>query len=205
MSRTIDQTKPSRGRSLRTIAAVVGIGAVAATAVGTGALSTLYTTLAGNTFRAEVPDAGTAPQGALLRIAGDPIDHTFDTSGHVDQVRGDWTLTNHGPDATTWDGAFDVGADVPATLAAALTVEYGVLDDQGQVIGWRDAGTLAEHRSIGDVLHGTQAVTIAGGESVPIAVRVVLPDPRDLEGAAGDELTLVADFTVSYLDPRLGS
>lgn len=205
MSTTTDRARPAhpRRRTRRRIAAVAGVAALAVTAVGGGALTTLFTSITGNTLRAEVPPDGTTPEGSLLRVTGDPIDHTFDTSGHVDQVRGDWTLTNHGADATTWDGAFDLRSGVPATLAAALTVEYGVVDDQGRVTDWREAGTLAEHRSIGDVLHGAQAVPIAGGASVPIAVRLVLPEPRDLEGAAGDELTLVADFTVSYLDPRL--
>src|SRR6478736_7392551 len=202
MTRTTGTTDQPR-RRWRTTAAVAACAALGVAAVGGGALTTLYTAITGNTFRAEVPAEGTTPEGALLEITGSPIDHTFDTSGHIDQVRGDWTIVNRGQDATTWDGAFDLGADVPATLAASLTVEYGVLDAQGQVTGWRAAGTLADHRSIGEVLHGAQAVPIAGDESVPVAVRVVLPDPRSLEGTAGDELTLVADFTVSYLDPRL--
>ena len=195
-------TQQRRGPARARVWTVVGVGALAAAMAGTGALSTLYTSITGNELRAAVPGTDGA-DGALLVISGDPIDKTFDTGQYVDQVQAVWTLENRGPVAATFDGRFEVGAGVSAELAAALDVEYGVTDASGTVTRWLPAGTVAAPATFADVLGIEQ---IAGHSTLPVPVRLVLADPAALldAGDEGDELRVVADFVVSYLDPLAG-
>lgn len=201
-------TENGEKKSRKKLWAVVGVGALAVGLAGGGALTTLYTSITGNDFRTAVPEEydedrpETETEGALLTIAGDPMVHEFDSSTHNDLVQASWTLTNEGKAAAPFDGTFvPVGAISPE-LAAALTVEYGVHGADGAIQGWVPAGTLADQVSYAEALNLGDS-TIAGGEERPIAVRVVLPDPRVLadDENIGAELRVVANFTVSYIDP----
>lgn len=194
MTNQIENEKKSRKKFW----AVVGVGALVAATIGGGALTTLYTTIADNEFNATVTDGEV--HGARLVLNGDAMEHTFDTTTFHDPVLAEWTLTNHGDTATTWDGNFDLLNGISETLAQHLRVEYGIHRD-GRLTSWRDAGTMADSRTFGDVVFGSSELSIAGGESIPVAVRVSLPDPALLDGTVGDELQVLADFTVSYLDP----
>ncbi|WP_158373335.1 hypothetical protein [Cellulosimicrobium cellulans] len=190
-----------RQGSARRRAWVAGGAAVLVAAMaGTGALSTLYTSITGNEFRAAVPSDTDRPDGARLVVTGDPIDKTFDTTVLNDRVQATWTLANEGPRAATFDAAFEVRNDVSAELAAAISVDYGVTDAGGAVTAWRSAGTLAAPATFADVLGIDE---VAGDASVTVPVRLTLVDPADLvdAGDEGDELRVTADFVVSYLDP----
>lgn len=183
---------------------VVAVGALTAAVAGGGALSTLYTSVSGNEFRAEVPDAAVAPEGGLLQISGAAIDHTFDATTFNEAVRASWVLENRGALATEFDGQFATLAGIDADLAAALVVQYGEVDAGGTVVRWVDGGTVAAPRSFATA---TGIDSIDGGDSIPVEVRVVLEDPTLIASADPDEigetLRVVADFTVSYLDPTL--
>lgn len=194
-------TERSTTKSRKKIWAACGAGALAFALVGGGALTTLSTAIQGNEFRAAVPTEE-QPAGALLRLDGDPLSYTFDSSTYNDQVQTVWTLSNVGQTDAPFDGQLEVVGEVSEALAQALHLEYGVVDDDGTVRAWRSAGTLAESRSFAETLSLGEA-TIAGGTEVPVAVRVLLPDPTGLqdEGEVGELLEVVADFTVSYLDP----
>lgn len=195
-------TTTEQKKSRKKIWTVVGVGVLAAAIAGGGALTTLYTSIAGNQFRAAVPDEGVDPDGALLRISGLPINHTFDSSTHNHQVRADWVLTNVGQDTTEFDGRFETLASIDEDLAEALVVQYGVVDAAGQVTSWRAGGTVAEPRTFAEA---TGISSIDGGEEIPVVVRVLLEDPTSIASGdpaeIGEMLHVVADFTVSYLDP----
>lgn len=196
-----DDARRSRRRRLWALGLV---GVLGAGVVGVGALTPLSTVLGGNSFAAELPDDGvTAPGGARLEIAGDALTHTFRNVWNQDPVEGSWTLTNRGTDATTWDGVLEPRGEVPASLAAALRVAYGVVE--GGTTTWHEAGTLADRTSLAEAIGRTEPNEIAGGGVTTIAVRVSLPDPTLLDADEADgaaELAVDADFVVSYLDPR---
>lgn len=198
-------TTDDAGRARRRRLWALGlVGVLGAGVVGVGAVTPLSTVLGGNTFAAELPDDGeTAPGGARLEIDGDALTHTFRNVWNQDPVEGSWTLTNRGTDATSWDGVLEPRGEVPASLAAALRVEYGVVAGGGTT--WHDAGTLADRTSFATATGRVGANEIAGEGVTAIAVRVSLPDPTLLDadeaGGAG-ELVVDADFVVSYLDPR---
>ncbi len=198
----------SRSRKKK-IGVAVGAAALAAALAGTGALNTLYETLADNVFRTTVPDRydptdptdpGTQPDGALLVLHGTAMDKDFDSSVYNDNVVAHWQLENQGPDATTFDGQFKPRGQVTPELAAALVVEYGVYDAAGTLVDWADGGTVAAPRSMADAI-GVD--TIQGDETIPVSVRVRIGHPSALAtaGDLGDQLQLVADYVVSYLDP----
>lgn len=182
---------------------VVAVGALTAAVAGGGALTTLYTSVSGNEFRAEVPDEAVAPEGGLLRITGAPIDHTFDSTVFNSEVTASWVLENQGALTTEFDGQFATLTGVDADLAAALVVQYGVVDGGGD-LRWADGGTVAAPRSFATA---TGIDSIDGGDSIPVEVRVVLEDPTLIASAdpveIGETLRVVADFTVSYLDPTV--
>ena len=192
-------TQSRRRSRLAQAGAAVGAGALVAAMAGTGALSTLYTSITGNEFRAVVPGPE-RPDGASLVISGDPIDKTFDSTVYNDQVQATWTLENRGPHAAEFDGTFRLGDDVSPDLAAALTVQYGVTGSSGEVTEWRAAGRLDAPASLGEVLGVDE---IAADTSVRIPVRLILSDPEELRpaGDVDDTLRVTADFVVSYLDP----
>jgi hypothetical protein len=195
-------TQHRHGSARKKVAAAVGVGALVAAMAGTGALNTLYTSITGNQFRAAVPAETDTAEGALLEITGTPIDKTFNTGQYNDQAQATWTLTNHGPDATEFDGTFEVTNPVSDELAAALSVEYGVTNAAGDITRWRPAGTLDAPRTFADVLGISE---IEGESELAIPVRLVLADPSDLvdAGDEGDVLRVTADFVVSDLDPLL--
>ncbi|WP_147463530.1 hypothetical protein [Cellulomonas triticagri] len=179
----------------------VGVGALAVAVAGAGAYSTLTTSIADNRFSAAVPEETDEPvEGALLVLEGKEIDKTFDSDTLNDWAVGDWTLTNRGASATEFDGTFQLHNDIDQALAEALKVQYAVVDDAGDVVRWRDAGTVAATGSLSEVL-GIDS--IAGESTIPVVVRVLLEDPQVLVGAdeTGAPLHVLADFTVSYLDP----
>lgn len=184
---------------------VLGVGALAAAIAGGGALSTLSTSIANNEFRSTVADSEQETQGALLVLHGERIDHDFDSSTYNHQVQGLWELENQGPAATTFDGSFETLADIDQNLAEALEVQYGLVDADGETVRWVEAGTLAAPESFATV---TGIGSIEGNTTIPVRVQVVLADPSLIASADPDEiataLSVVADFTVSYLDP-LGS
>ncbi|MEV7973211.1 hypothetical protein [Cellulomonas sp. NPDC089187] len=196
MTQQVEQKK-----NHRKVWAVLGVAALSMGVVGVGALSTLYTSIDDNHFSAAVPDKEVPTKGALLRLTGDPIDHVFDSAKHNDLVIGSWTLTNHGTDTTEFDGTFELGTPVSADLAKALTVQYGIVDAQGKVTRWVDAGTVAKTATFGSV---TGITSIDGAAAIPVEVRVVLEDPALIEdaGTVGEMLKVNADFVVSYLDPQ---
>jgi hypothetical protein len=198
----------SRSRKKK-IGVAVGAAALAAALVGTGALSTLYETLADNVFRTTVPshydptdptDPGDQPDGALLVLHGAAMEKDFDSSVYNDNVVAHWELENRGPEATTFDGQFKPRGQVTPELAAALRVDYGVYDAGGTLVDWADGGTVASPRSLADAI-GVD--TIQGDETIPVSVRVRIADPSTLAtaGDLDDPLRLVADYVVSYLDP----
>lgn len=181
---------------------VVAVGALTAAVAGGGALTTLYSSISGNEFRAEVPDSAVEPEGGLLQITGAAIDHTFDATTFNEEVRASWVLRNRGTLATEFDGQFVTVAGIDADLAAALVVQYGQVDAGGAIIQWVDGGTVAAPRSFATA---TGIDSIDGGDSIPVEVRVLLEDPTliasDDPAEIGETLRVVADFTVSYLDP----
>ena len=192
-----------RDRRKKKLWVVLGVGLLATAVAGGGALSTLTTSISGNEFRAAVPDAdGVEPEGALVRITGQAIDHEFDSSTFNHQVRASWVLENQGTSATTFDGHFRTAAGSDEALAAALTVQYGEVDANGDVVRWVDGGTVANPTPFAQA---TGIGAIDGGTRIPIEVRVVLEDPSaiaaDDEALIGEMLRVAADFTVSYLDP----
>lgn len=199
MKHNVEATK-SRKKKLWT---VVGVGALAAAVAGGGALSTLYTSIAGNEFRAPVIGADQEVDGSLLVLSGDPIDYTFDSTTYNDQVQASWVLENQGELTTQFEGQFETLANVDEDLAAALTVQYGVVDAaSGEVTSWRDGGSLASPRTFSQA---TGIDAIDGGETIPVAVRVILEDPSLIATEDAEQLEtvlqVVADFTVSYMDP----
>ncbi|WP_217616836.1 hypothetical protein [Cellulomonas sp. GbtcB1] len=190
-------------KSRKKVWTAVGVAALAVAVAGGGALTTLYTSIAGNQFRTTVPDAAVDPEGALLQLEGQAIDHVFDSSTYNHQVRADWVLKNRGPDTTQFDGAFETLANVDQNLAQALVVQYGVVDPvSGDVTAWRAGGTVAAPTSFAAA---TGIDSIAGDAEIPVVVRVLLEDPTliasDDDEEIGEVLRVVADFTVSYLDP----
>lgn len=199
---TTDDATRSRRRRLWALGLV---GVLGAGVVGVGALSPLTTVLGDNRFVAELPgDGETAPGGARLEIAGAALTHTFQNVWNQDPVEATWTLSNRGTDAASWDGTLETRGSVPASLAAALHVEYGVVS--GGTTTWYEAGTLAERRSYAEAVGTVGGNEIAGQGTVQIAVRVSLPDPTVLDGDeavdGATSLAVDADFVVSYLDPR---
>lgn len=191
-----------RDRRKKKLWVVLGVGLLAAAVAGGGALSTLFTTISGNEFRAAVPNTEDVPEGALVRITGAAIDHEFDSSTFNHLVRASWVLENHGPTATTFDGHFRTVSGSDETLAAALLVQYGEVDPDGEVVGWIDGGTVADPTPFAEA---TGIDTINGQTQIPIEVRVVLEDPGVIasndDDLIGQMIRVAADFTVSYLDP----
>lgn len=189
-------------KSRKKLWAAVGVGVLAVAVAGGGALTTLNTTISGNDFRALVPQSSDQPEGALLQISGAPIDHVFDSDTFNHQVRADWTLVNRGLQAASFDGRFTTLANIDAELADALVVQYGVVNADGEVTGWRDGGTVAQPRGYATA---TGIDSIPGESELPIVVRVLLEDPTliatENEDEVGQMLRVVADFVVSYMDP----
>lgn len=190
----------------RKIWTVLGVAALATALAGSGALTTLSTSIAGNEFRSTVPDPESGTEGALLELHGDPIDADFDSGTFNHQVDATWDLINHGPSATTFDGRFVPLADIDEQFAEALLVQYGTTGEGGEDdTTWHDAGTVAAPLSYAEV---TGVSSIEGFENRAVHVRVILQDPSLIASADPDQigvpLTVRADFVVSYLDP-LGS
>lgn len=202
MTMSTRTSRPADDNRKKTIWTVLGVGLLAAAVAGGGALSTLSTSIAGNQFRATVPGDGETPDGGLLRLTGQAIDHEFDSSVYNDLVRASWVLTNHGPQSTAFDGTFQTLADVDATLASALVVQYGETDAAGQVTRWVHGGTIAAPLTFAEAL-GIDAID--GTSQIPVEVRVLLEDPSliasDVAEEIGATLRVAADFTVRYLDP----
>jgi hypothetical protein len=178
----------------------VGVLALAALLVagvaGTGAVTTLNTSLSGNKFSAQLPasDEETVdPVGALVDVTGDPIVHTFDITQYNDTVEGIWSINNKGTVGVTFDGALKAtSTNIPASLAAQLNVQYA--DASGT---WYNAGTLAAPVSYVTAVGASS--TLAAAASVKVPVRISLADPTALEGTAGATLTISAAFGVDYV------
>lgn len=189
----------SRVMSKKKIGAVAVAGLLVAGIAGSGAVTTLYTSIANNHFQATIPDKDTEVTGALLTLSGDPLVHTFNTSVYGDRVQGTWTLTNSGNTAAPYNGTLAPVGTMSDSLAKALTVQYGVENTEG-VISWHDAGTLAAPLTYAQATNTEHSIN--GGAKQEIPVRVVLQDPTALEGEPGADLSVNATFTVSYVDPN---
>lgn len=185
-------------KSKITAAAVAGVLAVSA--AGIGAVTTLSTVIAGNHLEAtKVDPDNPVTGGALLKLTGDPIDYTFDGTKVHDSVVGDWVLENQGDEAAEYTSAFTAADASSADLEKLVTLEYGTTD--GTTITWHDGGTVAEPKTYEESV-GLSPASIEGGETTKIPVRLTLDDPTLLPGNAGDaNLTIDADFTVSYIAP----
>lgn len=149
-----------------------------------------------------VPAARTAlsTSGAVLSLTGAPLVHTFDTTTPGDSVEGVWTLTNTGTQAASYDGLLAPVGQFSLDLAQNLVVEYGIVGADDQVTGWAAAGTLAQPVSYTTAL-GTVCPAVSGNDRLVIPVRVTLADPGALTSAPGDEQTVGATFSISYLSP----
>jgi hypothetical protein len=202
-------TDRSRSRKKK-IWTTIGVAALAAAVAGVGALSPFYTYVRDNVFTTTVPeeydpsDPDTRPDGGYLVLTGDAIDHPFDSSRYLDSVDAFWTLENRGAVPIEFDGDFRLHTDIDPELAAVLEVYYGIgteADGAAGTIDWQPAGTIAApDRTFAEALGIDE---IAGDETIPVAVSVVLVDPTGLAdvGDLGDDLRVKADFRVSYLDP----
>lgn len=176
------------------VAAALGAGTI-----GVGANWDHITSVVGNQFTATVKDVDPGEVGgALLTIAGAPIVHDFDTTKFNDVVEARWTVTNRGTDPAQYAANFEPTESISQNLAENLDVFYGVTDEAGEVTSWRPAGTMAdpvEYTAVMD--EGTE---IAGNSSMVVPVRIVLEDPTLLEGDEETVHSVVADFTVSYMN-----
>ena len=144
---------------------------------------------------------GAPASGAVLSLSGAPLVHTFDTETAGDSVQGEWTLSNSGTQAVTYDGTLAPVGEFSLDLAQNLDVEYGVVGADGSVTGWAQAGTLAQPVSYTTAL-GAHAPEVTGTESITIPVRVTLTDPEALTSPKGEEQTVGATFSINYLsDP----
>lgn len=148
------------------------------------------------------PAAQGAPaSGAVLSLSGAPLVHTFDTETAGDSVQGEWTLSNTGTQAVTYDGTLAPVGEFSLDLAQNLDVEYGVVGADGSVTRWAAAGTLAQPVSYTTAL-GAHAPEVTGTESITIPVRVTLTDPEALTSPQGEQQTVGATFSINYLsDP----
>lgn len=193
----MEKTQPKKNRTK--VLAVIAAGALGVGAIGVGANWDHVTSIVDNRFSATAPDDREEIGGALLSVAGAPIDHVFDTTKYNQYVDATWTVTNRGSDAARYAANFESTGEISANLAQNLQVRYGVTDDAGQVTRWVNAGTLA------DPVEFTSALglpsSIGGDASIQVPVRIVLEDPTALEGEAGDEHRVTADFVVSYMNP----
>lgn len=194
----MEKTQSTKNR--KKLLAVIAAGALGVGMVGVGANWDHVTSIVDNRFSATISDV--APEeigGALLTVAGAPIDHTFDTTQYNQYVDATWTITNRGTDAAQYAANFEASSGISANLAQNLQIRYGVTDASGQVTNWVAAGTIAEP------VEYTQAVgaasAIAGSGTLQVPVRIVLEDPTVLEGEAGTEHRVTADFVVSYMNP----
>ncbi|OAZ42344.1 hypothetical protein A9Z40_01745 [Microbacterium arborescens] len=198
MEKTMEKTQSNKNR--KKLLAVIAAGALGVGMVGVGANWDHVTSIVDNRFSATAPgsdidDIG----GALLTVAGAPIDHVFDTTKYNQFVDATWTVTNKGGDAAQYAASFETRGDISPNLAQNLQVRYGVTDASGQVTSWVAAGTLAEPVEFTAALGLASA--IEGNASIQVPVRILLEDPTVLEGDAGDEHRVTADFVVSYMNP----
>jgi len=185
-----------RKEGRKRLAVMAAAGLLVVGVAGVGAVTTLTTSLGGNQFSASI-DSNVDPAGALLVVTGEPIVHEFDITTFNDSVDGAWTIENMGDVGVSYDGVLTAIGDVPASLAAQLRVEYGLVDSQGEVTQWIGAGTLAESRSYNDTV-GNSAASLDAAEVQLVPVRITLADPTQLEGADGETLTVHASFDVTY-------
>jgi hypothetical protein len=134
---------------------------------------------------------------ARLVVAGEPLVHTFDLATPGDSVEGEWLVAADA--AVAYDGTLLAGETSASVLADALLVEYGEVSSGGAVLGWRDAGTLADSRSYGEALGVDLTTDPAVATRIP--VRVSLPDPEPVRAALREGATVLveATFTVAYL------
>ena len=190
----------TRSTKKKLLAAGVAV-AVGAGMVGVGANWDRVDRIAGNTFTAEIPDPDAGMDGAVLRIDGDPIEHDFVTTTFGDFTQEEWTLTNIGPDAAPFQGTFKHVGAISTDLAENLTVEYGAVDENGDVVPgvFVDGGTMAAPKELTEAL-GIPS-EFPGYGQMTILVRVTLDDPTLLEGDEGDVHSIVASFDVEYMNP----
>lgn len=141
---------------------------------------------------------GTARSGAVLSLAGAPLVHTFDTTTPGDSIQGEWTLSNNGTQAVTYDGVLAPVGEFSLDLAQNLDVAYGVVGSDGQITGWARAGTLAQPVSYTTAL-GADSPEMTGTDSITIPVRVTLTDPEALTSPYDEEQTVGATFSINYL------
>lgn len=141
--------------------------------------------------------AASTDGGGAVVISGAPLVHTFDLRVPGDAVTGEWQIGSAVAELRDFDGVLVPVEPSAAELARALTVSYGSIDADGAGISWHAAGTLAEPRSYADVLG--HSPTVAAGQPVRLPVRVALPEPEAVSGAAGEVLLVSASFVVSYL------
>lgn len=192
---------PNRNKKLLAVGVAVALGA---TTAGVGANWDHITSVVGNQFTATVTDLDPGEVGnALLVITGDPINHDFDTTKFNDVVEARWTLTNRGTATAQYAATFEPTESISQNLAENLDLFYGVTDAAGDVTSWTPAGTMAAPVEYTTAM-GTGS-EFAGSTSIDIPVRIVLEDPTLLEGEADTLHTVVADFTVSYMNPSLES
>lgn len=193
----------TRNRNKKLLAAGVAV-ALGAGTVGVGANWDHITSVVGNQFSATVSDVDPGEVGgALLTIAGDPINHDFDTTQFNDVAEARWTLANRGTAPAQYAATFESTGTISQNLAENLDVFYGVTNAAGDVTSWTPAGTMAAPVEYTTAM-GTGS-EIAGSSSIDIPVRIVLEDPTLLEGEADTVHSVVADFTVSYMNPSIGS
>ncbi len=139
------------------------------------------------------PPASARAPGVTL--SGEPLVHTFSlTPG--ESVEGAWTLTHHGQGQVRYDGSLTPVGAVSSVLADVLGVQYGQV--RGGEVVWYDAGTLSAPVSLAAAFGGVD-LSISGGQSLTIPVRVVLHDAIAMAGAPGAVLRVDADFGVSYI------
>lgn len=193
----------TRNRNKKFLAVGVAV-ALGAGTVGVGANWDHITSVVGNQFSATVTDVDPGEVGgALLTIAGEPINHDFDTTQFNDVAAARWTLTNRGTTPAQYAATFESTGTISQNLAENLDVFYGVTNAAGDVTSWTPAGTMAAPVEYTTAM-GTGS-EIAGSSSISIPVRIVLEDPTLLEGDEDTVHSVVADFTVSYMNPTLGS
>lgn len=141
--------------------------------------------------------------GAVLSLSGAPLVHTFDTATPGDSVEGEWTLSNSGTQAVSYDGVLAPVGEFSLDLAQNLDVEYGVVGSDGQITRWAHAGTLAQPVTYTTAL-GADSPEMTGTDSITIPVRVTLTDPEAMTSPYDEEQTVGATFSINYLAPDQG-
>jgi len=169
--------------------------AIAVSAAGVGAVTTLTTVIANNHVEAQKGnDDDNKTGGALLKLTGDPINYTFDGTKVQDSVVGNWTLKDIGDKDSVFKSAFSTKDFSNKDLEGLLRLDYGTVKD-GEIT-WHSGGTVAAPKSFEDATGGKG--TIKAGETIRIPVRLTLDDPTKVPGKQGEKVSVDADFTVSY-------